>query len=272
MDVYDTRQVERFDPASLQKVNLFETDDFFLDCYCLTPGQRQEPHTHAGADKVYFVIEGRATVRVGEETTELEAGEIVLAPRGSRHGIANESDERLRALVMMAPVPSTDGGHDHEHVHHGPREVAIATISSSRSNEDDAAGDRIRDLVEAEGHSVVARRLVTDDVDAIRDVIRGLTDDAEAIITTGGTGLTPDDVTVEALRPMFAKELDGFGEHFRRQSVDDIDTAVIMTRATAGIVDNTPVFALPGSPGAVELGVADVILPELDHVIDLAER
>lgn len=272
MDVYDTDAVGAFDADTFRKETLFQTDDCFVDCYGFEPGQRQEPHTHPDADKIYLVLEGRGTVRVGDETAELTAGEIVLAPRGEPHGIANESAERLRALVMMAPLPLADGGHDHDHVHPRSRGLAVLTVSSSRHPDDDVAGERIRSLLEGADHAVVDRAVVADDVPTIRRTVRELTTAADAVVVTGGTGITPDDVTVEALRPMFAKELDGFGEHFRRLSVEEIDTAVIMTRATAGIVSETPVFALPGSPAAVELGVAEVILPELDHVIDLATR
>lgn len=272
MDVYDTETLRSFQADGFGKLNVFETNDFFVDCYCFEPGQRQEPHTHGDADKIYLVVEGRATVQVGDEQSELEAGELVLAPRGKTHGIANESDERLRALVMMAPLPAGDGGHDHEHVRERSRSIAIVTVSTSRSPEDDRAGDRMRALLTEADHEVVERRVVPDAIDPLRSAIRDLTGSADAIVVSGGTGLTPDDVTVEALRPMFAKELDGFGEHFRRRSVEQVDTAVIMTRATAGIVNRTPVFALPGNPDAVELGIAEVVLPEIDHVIELASR
>jgi quercetin dioxygenase-like cupin family protein len=95
----------RFDPAKMQKLNLFETGRFFLDVYCLEPGQAQKAHAHAGSDKVYAVLEGSIHARVGSEEQELRAGEAVLAPAGSEHGIENRSGARAAVLVFMAPRP-----------------------------------------------------------------------------------------------------------------------------------------------------------------------
>ena len=95
----------RFDGAKMQKINLFETDRFFLDIYCLEPGQSQKAHAHAGSDKVYAVLEGSVVATVGGETRELRAGETVLAEAGSEHGIENRSHARAAVLVMMAPRP-----------------------------------------------------------------------------------------------------------------------------------------------------------------------
>lgn len=95
----------RYDSAKMQKINLFETDRFFLDVYCLEPGQSQKAHAHAGSDKVYAVLEGSVSVRVGAETRELQAGEAVLADAGTEHGIENRSPGRAAVLVMMAPKP-----------------------------------------------------------------------------------------------------------------------------------------------------------------------
>ena len=95
----------RFDAAKMQKINLFETERFFLDVYCLEPGQAQKAHAHAGSDKVYAVLEGSVHARVGAEERELHAGETVLAPAGSEHGIENRSGARAAVLVFMAPRP-----------------------------------------------------------------------------------------------------------------------------------------------------------------------
>ena len=90
------------------------------------------------------------------------------------------------------------------------------------------------------------------------------------IVTTGGTGVTPDDVTVEAVGPLFDKELRGFGELFRRYSEAEIGTRVVATRATAGIVDGVPVFCLPGSENAAKLGTGEIVVPEVAHLVGLA--
>jgi quercetin dioxygenase-like cupin family protein len=97
--------VRRFDAAKMQKINLFETPRFFCDVYCLEPGQAQKPHQHAGADKVYAVLEGQVQARVGAETATIAAGEAVLAPAGVDHGLENTSPGRAAVLVFMAPRP-----------------------------------------------------------------------------------------------------------------------------------------------------------------------
>ena len=95
----------RFDAARMQKLNLFETERFFCDVYCLEPGQSQKAHAHAGSDKVYAVLEGVVHARVAGEEQELRAGQAVLAPAGSEHGIENRSGARAAVLVFMAPRP-----------------------------------------------------------------------------------------------------------------------------------------------------------------------
>ena len=95
----------RFDAAKMQKLNLFETERFFCDVYCLEPGQSQKAHAHAGSDKVYAVLEGTVVASVGGEERELKAGEAVLAEAGSEHGVTNRSSQRAALLVFMAPRP-----------------------------------------------------------------------------------------------------------------------------------------------------------------------
>jgi quercetin dioxygenase-like cupin family protein len=95
----------RYDAAKMQKLNLFETERFFLDVYCLEAGQSQKAHAHEGSDKVYAVLEGTVVARVGEEQRELKEGETVLCPAGSEHGIENRGSRRAAVLVFMAPKP-----------------------------------------------------------------------------------------------------------------------------------------------------------------------
>ncbi|HWE23576.1 MAG TPA: cupin domain-containing protein [Myxococcales bacterium] len=97
--------LRRFAPDKLQKLNLFETERFFCDVYCLEPGQEQKAHAHAGSDKLYAVLDGAVVVSVGSETREVRAGEIVLCPAGSQHGVVNRSETRAALLVFMAPRP-----------------------------------------------------------------------------------------------------------------------------------------------------------------------
>jgi mannose-6-phosphate isomerase-like protein (cupin superfamily) len=96
----------QFADEKMQKVGLLETDRLYFDLYCLAPGQAQKVHRHAGSDKVYFVLSGRATVRVGEEQQELTVGQAALAPSGVDHGVANSTGEPLTLLVFMAPKPA----------------------------------------------------------------------------------------------------------------------------------------------------------------------
>jgi len=169
-----------------------------------------------------------------------------------------------------------DDHDDHDHHHnHGTDETldfAVLTISSSRSSEDDESGPIAREAIEDAGHRVAATEVVTDDAEAIRERVADRRADVDVIVTTGGTGLTPDDVTIEAIRPLLDPEIPGVGEYFRRLSHEQVGTAAMLTRATAGIVGETAVYAFPGSPDAIELGVEDVLLPEIGHVVGLAGR
>jgi molybdenum cofactor biosynthesis protein B len=167
-----------------------------------------------------------------------------------------------------------DHGHDHDHGAPAMEEmgVAVVTVSSTRTLEDDASGDAIVAACEAAGASVEARELLPDEHDRIQKTVDSLAEAPaiDAVITTGGTGVTPDDVTVEAVRALFTKELPGFGELFRRYSEAEIDTRVVATRATAGIVGGVPVFCLPGSENAAELGTEEIVVPEITHLAGLA--
>ncbi len=174
------------------------------------------------------------------------------------------------------PDPAHSGGtadHDHHH-HHADLETvqyAVLTISSSRSLDDDTAGDAIVAAIEASGGEVATRDLVRDDYDGVQEAAGTLIGrkDVDCVVTTGGTGPTPDDVTVEAVRPLFEKELPGFGELFRHLSREEIGTRVVATRATAGVVDGVPVFCLPGSENAARLGAEEIIVSEAGHLAGL---
>jgi molybdenum cofactor biosynthesis protein B len=166
------------------------------------------------------------------------------------------------------------GGMADDHHHHDADAVGfgVLTVSSSRTLEDDPSGDALAAAVEDGGHSVAARALVGDDERTIRRQVEALLDHeaVEAVVTTGGTGVTPDDVTVEAVRPLFDRELPGFGERFRARSVEEVGPHAMVTRATAGIADRVPVFCLPGSEQAAAFGAAELIVPIVGHVVGLA--
>ena len=158
-----------------------------------------------------------------------------------------------------------------EHRAHSPASVAcfVLTVSDSRTLATETSGRTIADLLQAAGHVVVGRDLVKDEP---RDVARVVGEqaargDVRAIITTGGTGLSGRDSTYEALVSLFSKRIDGFGELFRMLSFQEIGSAAMLSRATAGIVDGAAVFLLPGSEAAVRLAMTKLILPELGHIV-----
>ena len=167
-------------------------------------------------------------------------------------------------------------GHGHDHHAHDTETVSVAvlTVSSSRSLEDDASGDWLVDAFEDAGHEVAVRELVGDEFETVQATVDRLVrrGDTDAVITTGGTGVTPDDVTPEAVAPLFEKTLPGFGELFRRRSYEEVGTRTVGSRATAGIADGTVVCCLPGSENAVRLGAEAILLPELGHLTGLAAR
>jgi len=145
--------------------------------------------------------------------------------------------------------------------------IAVLTVSDTRSLAEDRSGATLAERIEAAGHRLVAREIVTDDVAAIRETVLGWSKNAEidVVITTGGTGFTGRDVTPEALEPIFEKRMDGFSEVFHRISYDKIGTSTIQSRATGGVVNATFVFALPGSPGACRDAWDHILQPQLDY-------
>jgi mannose-6-phosphate isomerase-like protein (cupin superfamily) len=106
MQIVTVASRAKFADEKMQKVGLFETERLFFDLYCLKPGQAQKVHSHTGSDKIYYVLTGRASVRVGFEERELTAGQAVLAPSGTEHGVTNPTAEPLTLLVVMAPKPA----------------------------------------------------------------------------------------------------------------------------------------------------------------------
>jgi molybdenum cofactor biosynthesis protein B len=147
---------------------------------------------------------------------------------------------------------------------------AILTVSDTRTSATDQSGAKAAEVVAAAGLPVVRRGLVRDERGPIgRWVAEAAGErDVDAIVVTGGTGLSPRDVTPEALQPLFESKIPGFGEAFRRLSYDRIGTDGLLSRADAGLVGGKPVFLLPGSPAAVELGVP-LALPIAVHVVQL---
>jgi molybdopterin adenylyltransferase len=145
--------------------------------------------------------------------------------------------------------------------------VAILTVSDTRTLEDDKSGEVLANRVSEAGHALSARKLVKDDIRAIRHVIRDWVnrDDVDVIITTGGTGVTGRDVTVEACRALFDKEIEGFGTLFHIISYQKIGTSTVQSRATAGVMKGKYIFCLPGSPGACRDAWDEILKAQLDY-------
>ncbi|WP_416356141.1 molybdenum cofactor biosynthesis protein B [Aureimonas phyllosphaerae] len=148
-----------------------------------------------------------------------------------------------------------------------PLSIAVLTVSDTRTREDDRSGDTLIERLEGAGHRLGDRRIVRDDVEAIRECVLGWSRDPgiDVVITTGGTGFTGRDVTPEALEPIFDKRMDGFSIVFHRISFEKIGVSTIQSRATAGVVNATFVFALPGSPGACRDGWDGILAAQLDY-------
>jgi molybdopterin adenylyltransferase len=148
-----------------------------------------------------------------------------------------------------------------------PAGIAVITISDTRTSADDKSGDTLAARIVEAGHTLADRMIVKDDIRQIRGAVRKLVKrrDIDVIISTGGTGLTGRDVTIEAVRPLFDKEIEGFGVIFHLISFQKINTSTIQSRATAGVISGTYVFCLPGSPGACRDGWDDILVHQLDY-------
>lgn len=148
-----------------------------------------------------------------------------------------------------------------------PVSIAVLTVSDTRSLDEDKSGKTLADRIEAAGHKLADRQIVTDDVPAIQSQVKHWIDhkDIDVVITTGGTGFTGRDVTPDAVEPLFEKRMDGFSEVFHRISYDKIGTSTIQSRATAGVAGATFIFCLPGSPGACKDGWDGILVKQLDY-------
>ncbi len=161
-----------------------------------------------------------------------------------------------------------------KHKEHAPTKVkcGVITSSDSRTPATDESGTLIKDLLTRSGHSVLFYTVVKDDAKAIVDAVEQASWTCEAIITNGGTGLGPRDVTVGALGPKFEKSVPGFGELFRSLSFASIGSAAWLSGATAGIYHGRLVFCLPGSPDGCRLAMEKLVLPELAHAVGVLTR
>ncbi len=158
-----------------------------------------------------------------------------------------------------------------EHKQEAPQSVncAVLVISDSRTEDTDESGKFIKQALSQNGHRVTAYAILKNDAKVIEQKIRGLLsqDGLQVIITSGGTGISHRDVTVETVSPIIEKRLDGFGELFRLLSYQEIGTPSIMSRCVAGVVGGKIIICLPGSLGAARLAIDKIILPEIGHMV-----
>jgi len=164
----------------------------------------------------------------------------------------------------------------HQHKNESPRSVscAVLTISDSRTEQDDESGRLIRQKLSENGHRVTDYSILRNDAEALKEKVSELLGQRElqVIITSGGTGVSHRDITVETISPILEKKLDGFGELFRFLSYQEIAAGSIMSRAIAGVAGDKVILCLPGSLGAVTLAMDKIILPEIGHLVREASR
>ena len=157
------------------------------------------------------------------------------------------------------------------HKKNAPRAVktGIITVSTTRSLKDDKSGLWISKRAKKEGHEVVFHQVIPDDIEIITRTVMDVINDSapQALLITGGTGIGSKDVTIEAVRPLFTKELTAFGPIFTQLSFEQIDSAAILSRATAGLIEKTILFCMPGSINACKLACKAIIFPELGHLV-----
>ena len=163
-----------------------------------------------------------------------------------------------------------------EHKHQSPKNIncSVIVVSDSRTEQDDESGKYIMQILKKHSHEVLSYALLKNDADAILNRVNELLGEEklQVIITSGGTGISCRDVTVETILPIFVKEIDGFGELFRFLTYQEIGPASIMSRAMAGVARGKAIICLPGSVGAVDLAMKKIILPEIGHIVREATR
>ena len=161
---------------------------------------------------------------------------------------------------------------DPSHIQKISVQTIILVISTSRTEKEDTAGKAIQSLFLESSIPVIRIEVIPDSIEKIQDGLRKALVEANCIILTGGTGITHDDCTIEAVEPLLQKCLTGFGELFRSKSFEEVGTRMVLSRATAGIIDGKAIFCIPGSKNAAELATRDIILPEISHILTHANR
>jgi molybdenum cofactor biosynthesis protein B len=179
------------------------------------------------------------------------------------------------AFPFAIDWPSMTATHE-EHKAQGPASVrcAVITVSDSRTLETDTGGQTLIDFLTAAGHTVTHRKIIPDEPGRMQPLLESLRgrDDVDAILMTGGTGVTSRDQTYETVVRLLDKPLPGYGEVFRMLSFQDIGPAAILSRAVGGLIGRTVLLTMPGSPAAIRLAMEKIIVPELPHLVREARR
>jgi len=159
----------------------------------------------------------------------------------------------------------------HEHKKAAPKTVTIGiiTVSTTRALIEDKSGLWMSEHAEKQGHEIVYHQVIPDDAERIATTVKTVIYEKrpQVVLITGGTGITKKDVTIEAVQPLFSKELSAFGPLFAQLSTQQIGSAAILSRATGGVIDNSIVFCMPGSLNACKLACTELIFPELGHMV-----
>jgi molybdenum cofactor biosynthesis protein B len=163
---------------------------------------------------------------------------------------------------------------EHRTIARSSLSLAVVTVSDTRTRETDTSGALIVALAEEAGHRILERQIVSDEPSAMDPLFRALCqrDDVDAILVTGGTGISPRDQTFETVTALLTKPLPGYGELFRMLSYAEIGPACLLSRAVGGLIDRTVILVMPGSRAGVELAMKKIVLPELPHIVREATR
>jgi len=161
---------------------------------------------------------------------------------------------------------------DPSHIQEISVRVVILIISTSRTEKEDTTGKAISSLLHSSSIPVIRTKVIPDDIEKIQVALKESLEEANCIILTGGTGITHDDCTIEAVEPLLEKRLDGFGELFRMKSYAEVGTRTVLSRALGGVIDGKAVFCIPGSKNAAELATREIIIPEILHILTHASR
>ena len=228
------------------------------------PGRRARTYLPASAEPPPMVdFQSRDTQR-GSDDAEAAAEEA--ADEASSEPVEAEDDAvELAESLDAEEVEATEALGEE-------RGLAVVTVADDRSIEEDRAGGAVVEEIERGEDHVVTRAVIHPSYDGVQQTVDALVDrkDVYGVVTIGGTGVEPDDVTVEAVRQMFAKELPGFGEFYRRACQDQAGTSIIRSRATAGILDGAVCFCLPGDTELARLGTREFVVPEAEYLAALA--